>query len=419
MRLQTKQPRRAVYLDHAATTPLDPGVQKALWPFLQADFANPSALYPAGVASREAVETARAKCAEALFTQPRNIIFTSGGTESNNLAILGLIDKEPKTKKKLHIITTAIEHHSVLYPVRALAKQGIEVTYLPVNAQGEISLKELMAAIRPETILISIMYANNEIGTINPIAEIGREILKYRKQHHTAWPYFHTDACQAASSLDLSVERLHVDLLTLNGSKVYGPKGSGLLFVRPGTPLAPHVYGGDQEFGLRSGTENVPTIVGLGAALHIIAKKKQTETTREENLRNYFWKTLHRQIPNTKLNGPQLEVVKNLRAPKKWQEVVVPRLANNLNVQFPGIEGETLVLYLGARGIAAATGSACASNSLEASHVLVACGLTVTEAQSSVRFSLGHSTTKADIDYTVKAIVNTLALINKTTRLHA
>ncbi len=380
--------KRLVYLDHAATTPTDPRVVKAMAPFWTHDFANPSALYSLGQMSHEAVETARASMAEILFTQPDCITFTSGGTEANNLAILGLIEKVRLTNKKIHIITTAIEHHSVLEPIKELAKHGVMVTYLAVNERGEISVKELIAAIRPETVLISIMYANNEIGTINPIAEIGRELLKYRKNNKTQFPFFHTDGCQAAGTLDLHVERLHVDLMTINGSKIYGPKGVGALFVRRGVTLKPIMFGGGQENALRSGTENVPAIIGFAKALQLVQKKYSQEAARQMKLRDFFWKEINKKIPGVKLNGPELNGEN--------------RLANNLNIQFTGLEGETLVLYLDAYGIICATGSACATDSDDASHVLTACGLKLAEAKASVRFTLGKETNRTEIDYVMK-----------------
>lgn len=380
--------KRLVYLDHAATTPTDPRVVKAMAPFWTQNFANPSALYSLGQITHEAVEEARATVAEILFTQPDCVTFTSGGTEANNLAILGLITQQLKVRKKVHIITTAIEHHSVLEPIKELAKNGASVTYLPVNEHGEISIKELLAAIRPETVLISIMYANNEIGTINPIAEIGRELLKYRKHNKTQFPFFHTDGCQAAGTLDLHVERLHVDLMTINGSKLYGPKGVGVLFARRGTPLQPIMFGGGQENAVRSGTENVPAIIGFTKALQLVQTNYSKETERQTKLRNYFWHQISKKIPEVKLNGPELTTDN--------------RLANNLNVQFTGLEGETLVLYLDAYGIICATGSACATDSDDASHVLTACGLKLSEANASVRFTLGKATKKADLDLVMK-----------------
>lgn len=421
---------KVVYLDHAATTPTDPAVVKAMAPFWTKNFANPSALYSLGRSNHETVEQARKTIAEILFTQPDCITFTSGGTESNNMAILGLCAKirhsgegrNPQPKlNKVHIITTVIEHHSVLGPIQELEKRGVEVTYIPVNEHGEISVSEVMKAIRPETKLISIMYANNEIGTINPIAEIGRQLLKYRqKKCHSdesqnpgplMYPYFHVDACQAAGTLDLHVERLHVDLLTLNGSKIYGPKGTGILFVRRGVPLQPILFGGGQENGLRSGTENVPGIIGLSKALELVQKNFAREAKCQTILRNYFWEKIQSKIPDVKLNGPAIdEKEKRLSTGPSFSKegegggygTNANRLANNLNISFKNLEAETLVLYLDAYGIITATGSACASDSSEASHVLSACGINSVDARGSVRFTLGKSTTKKDLDYVMK-----------------
>ncbi len=400
-----------VYLDHAAATPFDPRVIRAMDPYWIQNFGNPSALYSWGRKSNEAITTARKQIADILFTQPDCIIFTGSGTESNNMAIFGVLNniksqiskvtrlrslelrrgEETKTKNSKtstpHIITTVIEHHSVLEPIRELEKRGVAVTYIPVNQSGEISVENVVTAIRPETKLISIMYANNEIGTINPIAEIGRELLKYRQKNKTLFPYFHVDACQAPTTLELHTERLHVDLLSINGSKIYGPKGVGCLFIRRGVPLTPILLGGGQERGLRGGTENVPGIIGLAKALLLVQKNVTKQKIHEQKLRDYLWQEIKKKIPDAYLNGPELNG---------------NRLANNLNVRFSGLETETLLLYLDAYGIIAATGSACTSKSNETSHVLHACGLRSDEAQSSIRFTLGKTTRKHDIDYVMK-----------------
>ena len=389
---------KTVYLDHAAATPTDPRVIKAMLPFFIKKFGNPSALYKFGRTSNEAISDARQTIAQILFTQPDTIIFTSGGTEANNLALFGSARALQKHGK--HIITTAIEHHSVLQPLRQLEKENFSVTYLPTNKFGEINLTELKKNIRPDTVLITLMYANNEIGAINPIAAIGRELLKWRKKHNTPYPYFHTDACQAAPWLDLQVERLHVDLLTLNGSKIYGPKGVGVLFKRRGVNVAPLILGGGQERGLRSGTENVPAIVGMAMALALVQFGREKESKRLERLRNYFWQKIKTKIKDAQLNGPVL----SLRN----------RLPNNLNFRFPNIEGETLVLYLDEYGIVSATGSACASDSLESSHVLQAIGLSDAEARDSVRFTLGKTTTKQEIDYVLKYLPSVIRALRAT-----
>lgn len=376
---------KSVYLDHAATTPLDPRVLEKMQQYFSDIFANPSSFHSPGLRAKEAVDAARKSIAAQLNAHADELVFCSGGTESDNLAVLGLI-RANKAKVK-HVITTAIEHHAVLEPLRHLEKTGeIELTVLSVDRFGMVSVEEFEKALRPETVLASVMYANNEIGTIQPIADIGRAILKWRKANKTPYPYFHSDACQAAGALDLDVEKLHVDLFTLNGSKIYGPKGVGLLFVRRGTELEPLVRGGGQERGLRSGTENVPGIIGLAAALDIAQAEKEKENIRLTKLRDKLIQGLLK-IPKTRLNGHPSE-----------------RLPNNVNVSFMDIEGEAAVLYLDAQGIYCSTGSACASSSLDPSHVILATGVSYEAAHGSLRFTLGRSTKPADIDYVLKVV---------------
>lgn len=390
---------KEIYLDHAATTYTDPQVLKVMLPFFTQKFGNPSSLYHKGIEAKKALNEARHTVAKAIGGLAENIIFTAGGSESDNLAIFG-IAKAHEAKGK-HIITTAIEHHAVLHPIQNLEKQGFEVTYLPVDENGLVNLQTLKKALRPDTILISIMYANNEVGAIEPISEIGKEILKYRKENNTAYPYFHTDACQAAEYLPFDVEKLHVDLMTINGSKIYGPKGSGMLYVRRGVNIKPMILGGGQERHLRAGTENIPGIIGFAKALEIAVKNSPKETDRLTKLSAYFFKELENKIPKIKLNGPTLDQ---------------HRLPNNLNIAFEGIEGEALLLYLDEYGIMCASGSACTSESVEPSHVLLAMGLSPKLAQSSIRFTLGRDTTKAEIDYVMKylpAIIQELREINQ------
>lgn len=381
------QNKKMVYLDHAATTYMDPEVKTAMEPYFCEQFGNPSGLYDLGRTANGAINDARRKVAEILGALPDNIIFTSGGTESDNLAIFGIAEKHADKGK--HIITTKIEHHAVLHPCERLEKKGFDVTYLDVNQFGQISIDDFKKALRPETILVSIMYGNNEIGTVEPIADIGREILKWRKTHDSVYPFFHSDACQAAGALDLNVEKLHVDLMTLNGSKIYGPKGVGVLYKRRGVDLKPQILGGGQEFKLRAGTENVPGIVGLAKALELMQSKKKEENKRLVDLKKYFWEKIQATIPNVKLNGPLL---KDESA----------RLPNNLNISFLGIEGEAMLLYLDEYGIVCSTGSACSSGSLEPSHVLVACGFSHGHAHASLRFSLGKCNNKEEIDYVMQ-----------------
>ncbi len=386
------QKNRFVYLDYAAATPLDQRVLSAMRPFLGWGFANPSGLSAASVRVRRAIDTARESLGSVMGTPPDMIIFTSGGTESCNLAILGTA-----VSSYGHIITTCIEHPAVLEPIRQLEKKGWTVTYLPVDEYGRVKVDDVQKAIQKNTVLVSIMYANNEIGTIQPIAEIGREILKWRKRHKTPYPYFHTDACQAAGYLDLFVDRLHVDLLSANGSKVYGPKGIGMLYKRRGVPIEPMISGGGQEFGLRSGTENVAGIIGLAEALKLVTKKQatalggvpsaggKTRNLKLGNLRDYFGREIQKKIPEIKFNGHPVD-----------------RLPNHLSVTFRGVEAEALVLYLDAYGIVAASGAACASVLDETSHVLRACGMSEKDARSTVRFTLGRQTKKEDIAYVMR-----------------
>jgi len=385
--------KKLIYLDHAATTPVDPMVKKAMDPYFTKYFANPSGIYSIGREVNVALNDARRTIAKILGTLPDTVIFTGGGSESDNLAIFGVAhqySKQDKQNRQIkHIITTKVEHHAVLHAMQQLEKEGFEVTYLDVDEFGCVSAEQIIKAIKPETILISIMYANNEVGTIMPIAEIGKELLKYRKNNKTSYPYFHTDACQAGGVLDLTVDKLHVDLMTLNGSKIYGPKGVGILYKRRGVNIQPIIFGGGQEMNLRAGTENVPGIIGATKAMELAQKNKEKENKRLIKLRNYFWQKIQAKIPKVRLNGPELGD-ENIRLP------------NNLNISILDIEGEALLLYLDEYGIVCSTGSACTSRSLEPSHVLTACGMPYEYAHGSLRFTLGHSTTKQDIDYVMK-----------------
>ena len=377
--------KRFVYLDHAATTPVDPLVKKAMEPFYCDQFANPSGICASSRKVNGALNDARRTVAQILGGLPDTIIFTGGGSESDNLAIFGVARKHQDHGK--HLITLKIEHHAVLHPMQQLEKEGFKVTYLDVDEKGFVTPEQVIKAIRPDTILISIMYANNEIGTVEPIAEIGKALLKYRKEHNTEFPYFHTDACQAAGALDLNVQKLHVDLMTLNGSKIYGPKGVGILYKRRDLDIQPLIFGGSQELGMRAGTENVSGIIGIAKAFEIAEINRDKEIKRLRNLVTYFWTKIKKEISKVKLNGP---------------EIGEKRLPNNLNVTIMDIEGEALLLYLDEYGINASTGSACNSQSLDPSHVLTACGMPYEYAHGSLRFTLGHDTKKSDVDYVMK-----------------
>lgn len=395
--------KKNVYLDYAAATPLDTEVLKVMKPYFSDYFANSSSLYSLGIKSKNAHENARESIADILGTQSDTLCFTSGGTESNNLAIFGLVKKYfPLQKKKFHIITTKIEHDSVLRPIQELEKQGFDVTYLDVDEFGFVTASQVRNALQKNTILVSVMYANNEIGTLQPIADIGREILKWRKNNNTLFPYFHVDAAQAPNYLDLHVEKLHVDLMTLNGGKMYGPKGVGVLYKRRAVSLQAQNFGGRQEFGFRPGTENVAGIVGFAKALELVTKMQKVNNKKIEKLRNYFWTQIHKKISDVFVNGPACESEK--------------RLVSNLNIYFKNVEAEALVLYLDSYGIFVSTGSACSTDSNEPSHVLKALKYSDERAEGSIRFTLGKDTSKQDIDYVMKylpKIIEELRLIKK------
>lgn len=390
---------QTIYLDHAAATPLDKKVFLAMKPYFTDIYGNPSSLHTQGRKAAKVLEESRQRIAQSLGARAQEIIFASSGTESDNLAVYGMMRAHMSHGK--HIITTAIEHDAVLKPIEDLKNHGLEITYIQPDQQGLIRAEDIIHAIRPDTVLISIMYANNEIGTIAPIAQIGREILQYRKNNNSIYPLLHTDACQAAGYLDLSVDKLHVDAMTINGSKIYGPKGMGMLYLRAGVAIGPIIKGGGQERQLRSGTENIPGIVGLAASLELAQKQKDKEVKRLRNLSSYFWQKIQKTIPDVVLNGP---------------EIGESRLCNNLNVNFKGLEGDALLLYLNEYGIMCSIGSACSAKTMETSHVLRALGLSYQEAQGSVRFSLGRSNTKSQIDYIMKylpKIVEQLRKVNK------
>lgn len=371
-----------LYLDHASTTPIDPQVFKAMQPYFSKIYANPSSIHEAGQEAKAAVEKARQKIATILHCLPEEIIFTSGGTESINLALQGIAFQ----KKKRHLITSQIEHPAVLETCKYLESQGFRVTYLPVNKFGLVSPSEVRKALSNDTLLISIMYANNEIGTIEPITEIGKLAQQYKIP-------FHVDACQAGS-LELDVDKLKVDLLTLNGSKIYGPKGAGILFKRKSLQLEPLHHGGGQEFGARSGTQNVPGIVGFAAALELIQKERTQENNRIQQLRDYFIVEVLTKISDTFLTGH----------PTK-------RLPNNVHFCFAGVEGEAVVRHLSQKGIYVSTGSACSSQEIEVSHVLKA--IKAVHALGGVRFSFGKETTKEELKLVVKILREVVGSLRK------
>ncbi len=389
--------QKTIYLDHAAATPVNPEVFKAMKPYFTEKFGNASSIYKLGRISRDAMEQSRKKIASILNCLPEEIIFTAGGTESDNLAIFGVIRQLLLNQKQpLKIITQKTEHHAVLNSFKRLEKDGIEAVYLDVDEYGTVKLEELEKSLTDNVALVSIMYANNEIGTVQPVREIAKIIKKARlarQNKRISLPvYFHTDACQAAGFLDLNVLKLGADMLSLNGSKIYGPKQAGILFVKKGIVLDPIMHGGGQEKNLRSGTENIAATVGLAKALEIAQSKKEGESKRLSKLRDYFADAVLNSIPKTVLNGHPKE-----------------RLPNNINVSFLDIEGESALFYLDEAGITASTGSACASESLDPSHVILALGRPYEFAHGSIRFTLGSSTTKKDIDYVLRVLPGIVA----------
>lgn len=367
-----------IYLDNAATTRTAEEVVEAMIPYFTENYGNPSSIYELGQRSKEAITTAREQIAGVIGAKTEEIYFTAGGSEADNWALKAAC--EAYEGKGRHIITTKIEHHAILHTCEYLEKKGVEVTYLNVDENGLVDLDELQKAIRPDTILISIMFANNEIGTIEPIKEIGM----IAKEHGIL---FHTDAVQAFGQLPIDVDDMHIDMLSSSAHKINGPKGIGFLYIRKGVKIRSFVHGGAQERKRRAGTENVPAIVGYGVAAKRAAETMEERTAKERQLRDYFIERVEKEIPYVKLNGH----------PTK-------RLPNNINFSFRFVEGESLLIMLDMKGIAGSSGSACTSGSLDPSHVLLAIGLPHEIAHGSLRLSLGEDTTKEDLDYTLEQI---------------
>lgn len=370
--------KKSVYLDNSATTPLKKEVLDAMMPYLTEFYGNPSSIYKIGRDAKAAIEEAREKVAAALNADPKEIFFTGCGTEADNWAIKGIA--QSKAKKGKHIITSKIEHHAVLHTLESLEKQGYEVTYLGVDEYGKISLDELRASIRPDTILITIMTANNEVGTIQPIAQIGA----IAKENGVL---FHTDAVQAIGSVEIDVKEMNIDLLSLSAHKFGGPKGVGAMYARRNVLPAVFMHGGGQERARRAGTENVASIVGLGKAIELATANIEEKSTKIRALRDRLLKEIPEKIPYIKLNGHPTD-----------------RLPGNVNFSFQFIEGEALLLMLDLNGIAASSGSACTSGSLDPSHVLLALGLPHEIAHGSLRLSIGEINTESDIDYVLEVL---------------
>ncbi len=387
-----------VYLDHNATTAVAPEVLEAMLPYLSGEYGNAASIHTFGQKARAAVETAREQVAALIGARAQEIVFTSGGTEADNHAILGVVASTASSTSRSHVITSSSEHEAVLNTCQALEKQGVDVTYLAVDREGRVDPEELRRSVRKETVLITIMHANNELGTVQPLEEIGRIAAE-------ADVYFHTDAVQSAGKLPIDVNALGIDLLALSGHKFYAPQGIGALYIRGGTRLRQLLYGGHHQRGFRPGTENVPGIVGLGKAAEIARQSQVKDAARISALRDRLEQGLLAQVPHSRVNAAR-----------------APRTPNTTNITFPGIDGEALVIALDLKGLACSTGAACSSGAVEPSHVLTAIGLPPEEARASLRFSLGRHTTAADIDfalYIVPATVVQLRDLSPTYRKEA
>ena len=383
---------RKVYLDNAATTALSPRVLEAMLPYFTQYYGNPSSVHAFGREAKQGLDKARDQVAKALHCEPSEVIFTGCGTESDNTVLLGVAQRYGDKGK--HIITTNVEHHAILHTCECLEKQGYSVTYLPVDQDGLVTAEQVAAAIRPDTILVSIMFANNEVGTIMPIQEIG-VVCKEKGV------LFHTDAVQAVGHIPVDVQAMHIDMLSLSAHKFHGPKGVGALYCRKGIRLPSYIMGGAQERGRRAGTENVAGIVGLGAAIQLATEQLEENRAKMTALRDRLMTGIQARISEVKLNGHPTN-----------------RLPNNVNFSFKYIEGESILLMLDMNGIAASSGSACTSGSLDPSHVLLALGLPHEIAHGSVRLTLGDETTEEDIDYTIDVLEKTVARLRAMSPLY-
>ena len=388
---------KKINLDNAAATPIDDRVMKAMNKAMQMD-GNPSSYNNSGREAAALLAQSRQRVAKFLNARAEEVVFTGSGSEANTLAILGVV-RRWCTQKRNSILTTPIEHQSVLQAAQQATREGAEVHLTPVSKEGVISVDDIQRLFSKKTLLVSVMYANNEIGTIQPIREIGKVVADFRKKHNSEFPLFHVDACQASEYLPMDVHALGVDLLSFNGSKVYGPRGIGVLYVRRGVALTPLIFGGGQEGGRRAGTENVPAIAGLARALDLVTPR---EKERVQNLRDYFLNALPEVLPVARINGS-----------------LVKRLPNNINISIPGVDSENLLLELEKYGIAAGSGSACTARQVEPSHVLEALGLSKDYLQGVLRLSLGRSTTKADMTYVLKVLPKVVRELTDRYTLHS
>ena len=384
--------KKLIYMDNAATTPVKPEVLDAMLPYFTEKFGNPSSIYSISSENKKAITDAREVIAKTINTTPENIYFTAGGSESDNWALKATADAYASKGK--HIITTKIEHHAILHTCEYLETKGFEITYLDVDENGLVKLDELTAAIRPDTILISVMFANNEIGTIEPIAEIG-------KIAHEHGVLFHTDAVQAYTQVPIDVEAMNIDMMSTSGHKINGPKGIGFLYIRKGVKIKSFIHGGAQERHRRAGTENVTGIIGLAKAAEIATANMKERTAEEIKVRDHLIERIEKEIPYAKLNGDR-----------------VKRLPNNVNFSFQFVEGESMLILLDSKGICASSGSACTSGSLDPSHVLLAIGLPHEIAHGSLRMTLSEETTLEDVDFVVDKLKDITANLRSMSPLY-
>lgn len=380
---------QGIYLDYNATTPVEPAVLEAMLPFLSGDFGNASSIHTFGQQARAAVETAREQVAALINARPQEIVFTSGGTESDNHAVFGVAQTLLSVPSSAHVITSSIEHEAVLNSCQALEKLGVAVSYLPVSRDGVIDPEEVRRAIRPETVLITVMHANNELGTLQPLEEIGR-IAAQRKI------YFHSDAVQSVGKVAVDVRALNLDLLSLSAHKIYGPKGVGAIYIKSGTRIRQLLFGGHHQRGFRPGTENVASIVALGKAAELAKRSLANDAVHVGALRDKLEQGLLARVPDARVNA-----------------AAAPRTPNTSNITFHGVEGEALVIALDLKGLACSTGAACSSGAVEPSHVLTAIRLPADEARASLRFSLGRHTTAAEIDAALEIIPAAVAQLRE------
>ncbi|MGN0244182.1 MAG: cysteine desulfurase NifS [Lachnospiraceae bacterium] len=383
---------KVIYLDHAATTAARPEVVQEMLPYFTEKFGNPSSIYSIAADNKKAITHARDVIAQSLGTESANIYFTAGGSESDNWALKATA--QAYASKGKHIITSKIEHHAILHTCDYLAEQGFEITYIDVDENGILNLDQLEQAIRPDTILISVMFANNEIGTVQPITEIGA----LAKKHGIL---FHTDAVQAYGQLPINVDEMNIDMLSASGHKLNGPKGIGFLYIRKGLRLRSFIHGGAQERKRRAGTENVPGIVGLGKAVEIAMETMDERIEKESKMRDYLINEIEKRVPYVRVNGDRIK-----------------RLPNNVNISFQFIEGESLLIMLDMKGICASSGSACTSGSLDPSHVLLAIGLPHEIAHGSLRLTLGDENTYEEMDYVIESIVEIVGKLREMSPLY-